>query len=227
MDAADLDMDFTNTPTDTLLPDMFYTWEVTEQDTMEAGANKTLCSVCGMPKGKKMITVKYRVIEPIEYFSSEVMEFFTVGMDTDPCAHQGTTLMSPKNFGAVNFGLLLDATQTPRNQIKSLVGKRCQRATVQVEIEDKKNGGTRRVNNFVKGRNGSLGVYPVGTVPVGQPSPDNGRGTQPSPAGQQARPTVPMVACPRCKIQFSATEIDDHVAECAANGLSGHDKIPF
>lgn len=202
----DYGMDFSNTPTDLLLPDMFYNWEITTLEIREAGSNKTLCSQCNQPKGKKMISVTFSVLEPVDYKGAQVTENFVVGIDTDPCAHNPATLAG-RVFGAVFFGQLLDATQTPRNQIQSIKGKRCQRSTVIKEIEGR--DGKMNVNNFARG------VYPVGTVPVGQPTAASGSPRTSGNGGSRPAQQQSMVPCPRCKKEFPSTEIDDHVAECA------------
>lgn len=217
------DLDFTNTPTDLLLPDQFYNWEITALEVREAASNKTLCGVCNQPRGKKMISVTFTVLEPVDYKGAMVTENFVVGIDTDPCAHSPATLAG-RVFGSVFFGQLLDATQTPRNQIHSIKGKRCQRSTVIKEIDGR--DGKMNVNNFARG------VYPIGTVPVGQPTSsqqsNGGSRSAQRPAQQQS-----MVPCPRCKVEYPSMTtkdqvgIDDHVAECANKPLTKDDIIPL
>lgn len=202
--------DFSETPEDLLLPPhMFFNWEITKLEVVEAVTNKTMCNVCGVQKGKTMLVVTYTVLEPVDYKDASVRENYVIGIDTDPCAHEAKTLAG-RVMGAVNFNLLLGATQTPKNQMRTVVGKRCQRSLLIVEIDDTKTGGKRSVNNFERG------IYPVGTVPVGQPTASSGgRGSGGNGGSQRPAQQQSMVPCPRCKKEFSSTEIDDHVAECS------------
>ena len=208
-------LDFSHTPDDLLLPDLFYNFEITGLEVRESGSNKTHCSVCGTQKGKKMLVVEHTVLEPVDYQGAKISENFVIGTEGDPCAHRTETL-AQRVFGSIYFKQLLKVVGVPLNEMGQLKGKRCQRATIQKEIQNQ-DGSKRTVNNFAPGAGGMIGAYPLGTVAVGMATPDarTKGGVTAKPSNNGPTP-VSTVECPRCQKTLAGNEINDHMAECVA-----------